>query len=208
MSGVGGVPRKLLWTRQERSSRRRAWTIGRRQGRGVTRIGVHVVVKQKWKKEKNDLKAEATAIRREAHARWRGFDDKHNKATATRPQPATTIAGGRCADAKLEISREQRRHRRDIRDSAQSHTIVASYSPWSSRTPKLSLRPLPLVCLLSTSCAYESPIRPAQTLVSVSCPLSSVCFHIDDYLPLLLALTLFARMLGFFWLYRSRLCRS
>ena len=92
MSGVGGVPRKLLWTRQERSSRRRAWTIGRRQGRGVTRIGVHVVVKQKWKKEKNDLKAEATAIRREAHARWRGFDDKHNKATATRPQPATTLS--------------------------------------------------------------------------------------------------------------------
>lgn len=133
------------------------------------------------------------------------------------PQPATRnplvpaalctlpVIRGRYADAKLEISREPAAAstKRD-----QSHTIVASNSPWSSKTLKLSPRHLRRVCPLSTSCAYESPTRLAQILASVSCPLFSVCFQLDMHLPAILGLTLFARMLGFFWIYCSRMCCS
>jgi hypothetical protein len=47
--GVGGVPGKLLWTRQGGGSRRRVRASGRRQSRGRSRrVDTHGGLEQSW----------------------------------------------------------------------------------------------------------------------------------------------------------------
>jgi hypothetical protein len=113
MSGVGGVPRKLLWTRQDGGSRCRMWTSRRRQcqGRG-RRVDIHsrgqqlcTRIKMSWRRKVQSRQTSTCTTKPTVHR-------------ATPPR-------GRCADAKKEISRDGRvgafEHRESVSLSPVAH---------------------------------------------------------------------------------------
>ena len=211
MSGVGRVPRKMLWTRQDGGSGRRMRTSRRRQCQGRNRrVDIHSQGQQLCIRIKMSVGTESA--RHEARGKQTGqtgtckmmFDDKHNKARRAYGNAASAMLGERAPTP--------RRRFREVLDLVllniqKVHIVVASSSPWSSRILKPSQRPPRPVCHPSTSCASASPTRLVQTLASVSCPQSSVSLRAFLF-RLYLSLTHSLRMLGFVWIHSSRMCRS